>query len=155
MLKITFFVFPVALCSPQYEARRELTFFEGTLVIQICHRIVALSLCHTSARKKNPPTLYRPNSRISNPFVFPCSNSIDSLSREQKSHFWICENYGATGDRFFVLNLSTKLFPTTKKKLLGFCSPPAHTTHNSERNSRNQPKNASFPTLRCSSQPGG
>ena len=63
------------LIALRYEARRELTFFEGTLVIQICYRIVVLSLCNTSARKKKSPDPLPPNSRISNPFVFPCSNS--------------------------------------------------------------------------------
>ena len=89
---------PKAQSPLQYEARRELTFFEGTLVIQICYRIVVLSLWNTSPRKKKSPDPLPPNSRISNPFGFPCSNSIDSLSREQKSHFWICENYGAIWD---------------------------------------------------------
>ena len=135
MRSVTTGVWPTQskLIALRYEVRRELTFFEGTLVIQICYRIVVLSLWNTSARKKKSPDPLPPNSRISNPFVFPCSNSIDSLSREQKSHFWICENYRATGGRFFVLNLSTKLFPTTKKNLWVSAAPqPTQHTIRSE-----------------------
>ena len=105
----------------RYEARRELTFFEGTLGIQICHRIVSLTLWNTSARKKNPPTLY-PQTRESR---IPLCFLVETRPREQKSHFWICPGYGAIWDRFFVVNLSIKLFPTTKKKTSGFLQPPS------------------------------
>ena len=110
-------------------------YFGNPDLLQNCCIII---MEHIRAKKKFPPTLYPPTRESRIPLFF----LVRTRSHEQISHFWICSNYGAIGDWFFVVNLSIKISPTTKKKLLGFYSPPAHTTQKSERNFPNRAKSA-------------
>ena len=73
----------------------------------------------SGALKKNPPTLYLQTRESPIPLFF----LVRTRPHEQISHFWICPCYEAIWDWFFVVNLSTKLFPTTKKNFWSSTAP--------------------------------